>query len=81
MEGLPLNEFRILTEKVCTPEGKDENKRTIEFLTAPFNVLNGLEVLGYRVVSSGDFVPSQKKFSKGEYIWTLYRSSTEMEIQ
>jgi hypothetical protein len=44
VDGLPLNEFRILAEKsTTTPEYRDEKNRRVEFATPTFNVLNALE--------------------------------------
>ena len=50
MDGLPLNEFRVLSEKAAaTPEYRDEKNRRVEFATPTFNVLNALEQMGYRL--------------------------------
>ena len=50
VDGLPLNEFRVLSEKAAaTPEYRDEKNRRVEFATPTFNVLNALEQMGYRL--------------------------------
>ena len=82
VDGLPLNEFRVLAEKAtAAPESRDEKNRRVEFATPTFNVLNALEQMGYRVVTSGAFVTGHKKFDQREFVWTLHRSTTEMECQ
>ena len=60
VEGLPSNEARILAEKCCTyPELKEEKQRRLDFNIPSLPILNSLEQLGYKVVSSGSFVASQ----------------------
>ena len=82
MDGLPLNEFRVLAEKAAAaPEYRDEKNRRVEFATPTFNVLNALEQMGYRVVTSGAFVTGHNKFDQREFVWTLHRSTSEMECQ
>lgn len=50
VDGLPLNEFRVLAEKsTSSPEYRDEKNRRVEFATPTFNVLNALEQMGYKV--------------------------------
>lgn len=79
VDGLPLNEFRVLSEKTsATPEHRDEKNRRVEFSTPTYLVLNGLEAMGYKVLTSGAFDTGIKA---KEYIWTLYRSTSEMEAQ
>ncbi len=54
VDGLPLNEFRVLAEKsTSSPEWRDEKNRRVEFATPTFNVLNALEQMGYRVGEDG----------------------------
>ena len=82
VDGLPLNEFRILSEKITSlPDFKDEKYRKVEFSTPTYNILNALEQMGYRVVTSGAFVTGHDKFSQREFLWTLHRNTCEMEIQ
>lgn len=82
VDGLPLNEFRVLAEKAAAaPEYRDEKNRRVEFATPTFNVLNALEQMGYRVVTSGAFVTGHNKFDQREFVWTLHRSTSEMECQ
>jgi hypothetical protein len=86
VDGLPLNEFRILSEKAsAAPDSRDEKNRRVEFTTPTYNILNCLEQMGYKVVTSGAFVTSQQhgfdKFSQREFLWTLHRSSSELDCQ
>ena len=51
VDGLPLNEFRVLAEKATSsPEYRDEKNRRVEFAVPTFNVLNALEQMGYKVM-------------------------------
>ena len=53
VDGLPLNEFRVLAEKATSsPEYRDEKNRRVEFAVPTFNVLNALEQMGYKVMSN-----------------------------
>jgi hypothetical protein len=82
VDGLPLNEFRVLAEKATSvPEYRDEKSRRVEFVVPTFNILNALEQMGYKVITSGAFVTGHNKFSNREFIWTLHRSTSEMECQ
>jgi len=80
VDGLPLNEFRVLGEKCsASPDMRDEKNRRMEFATNPVTILNSLENMGYKVVTSGSFVSGQSvmtssdKFCNREFIWTLHR--------
>ena len=82
VDGLPLTEFRILGEKCSTsPDMRDEKNRRMEFPTNTITVLNSLEMMGYKVVTSGAFVTGHDRFSQREFLWTLHRSTCEMEVQ
>ena len=51
-------------EKCCTyPELRDEKLRRLEFSCSSLSILNSLEHMGYKVVTSGSFVASQVKKS------------------
>jgi hypothetical protein len=41
------------------PDIRDDKQRRLEFSTSTVNILNSLEQMGYRVVTSGSFVASQ----------------------
>ena len=81
VDGLPLTEFRILGEKCSTlPDMRDEKNRRMEFSTNTISILNSLEIMGYRVVTSGAFAGSNVgTFAQKEFIWTLQRSQNELE--
>ena len=81
VDGLPTNEVRLISEKSSSPSDlRDERNRRVEFSTQAFNLLNALEQLGYKVVTSSSFVTGPKKFDSKDFIWTLYRPSSEIEI-
>ena len=46
------------------PDLRDEKQRKLEFPTSAITILNSLEQMGYRVVTSGAFVASQVTSSK-----------------
>ena len=80
VDGLPLNEIRLITEKSSSPSDlRDERNRRVEFSTPAFNLLNALEQIGYKVITSSSFVTGPKKFDTKDFIWTLYRPSCEIE--
>jgi hypothetical protein len=41
------------------PDMRDDKQRRLEFSTSTVNILNSLEQMGYRVITSGSFVASQ----------------------
>ena len=72
------------------PDSRDEKVRRLEFSTSSLNLLNSLEQMGYRVVTSGSFVASQPsnnnksgsragRFSQKDFIWTLHRVSKDYD--
>ena len=80
VDGLPLNEVRLISEKSSSSSDlRDEKNRRVEFSTPAFNLLNALEQIGYRVISSSSFVTGPKKFDTKDFIWTLHRASSEIE--
>ena len=67
VDGLPYKEVRVVAVKTgAEAEMRDEKNRTVEFSTDPGSLLNALETMGYRVVTSSNFGPS-------DFIWTLKR--------
>ena len=81
VDGLPLNEVRTVTEKSsCPSDLRDEKNRRVEFSTPAYNLLNALEKIGYRVITSSSFVSGHKKFETKDFVWTLYRSSHEADM-
>jgi len=89
VEGLPLNEGKILGERCGVyPDTKDEKSRKLEFSTSVINILNSLEQMNYKVLTSGSFVASQSfnnnkasrtRFSQKDFIWTLHRVTKDFE--
>ena len=76
VEGLPLSEIRQVADRTGSPsEVKDERNRRIEFYSAATELLGALEQVGYRVVTSGNFVTGQKEYSSKDFIWTLHRQN------
>ena len=81
VDGLPLNEVRLITDKSSSEIGlRDEKNRRVEFNTPAYNLLNALEQIGYKVITSSSFVTGQKKFDTKDYVWTLYRSSWDYQM-
>ena len=56
----------IITAERCQvfPDLREERHRRLEFNTSAVNILNSLEYLGYRVITSGSFVASQANNKK-----------------
>ena len=56
----------LLTAERCQvfPDLREERHRRLEFNTSAVNILNSLEYLGYRVITSGSFVASQANNKK-----------------
>ena len=50
------------------PDMREERHRRLEFNTNAINILNSLEHMGYRVVTSGSFVASQA--NNNNKVWT-----------
>merc|ERR1711915_644428 len=76
VDGLPSNEVRQISEKSSSPSSvRYERNSRIEFNTEACNLLNALEQLGYKVVTSSSFVTGPKKFDTKDFVWTLYRPS------
>ena len=61
------------------PDFKEEFHRKLEFNTCAVNILNNLEVMGYKVVSSGSFVASQQ-FDKKVTFSTFCHTQTKLTI-
>jgi len=87
VEGLPHSEAKVLAERCgAHPDAREERHRRLEFSTSAISILNSLEHIGYRVVSSGSFVASQASNNKGsktrfiqkEFVWTVHRRSNDM---
>ena len=53
-----VKSFKV-SDVLCTRDMRDDKHRRMEFSTSAVNILNSLEQMGYRVVTSGSFVASQ----------------------
>ena len=42
-------------------------------------VLNGLEVMGYKVVCCGDYMTGEQRHDQKEFVWTMYKNKEEWE--
>jgi len=82
VQGLSPHEIRLLTEKVADqPEssGLGERERVVEFSSPTWQVLNGLDKMGYRVVSSSNLITGYAKFDTRDMVWTLHKARDEWE--
>ena len=67
VDGLPNKEIRMIAFKTGSEVAvRDERNRMVEFSTDPGNLLDALETIGYRVVTSANFGSS-------DFIRTLFR--------
>ena len=67
VDGLPHHEIRDVAMKTSSEADiRDEKNRRVEFGTDTLNIINALEMMGYKVVTSAHFGPS-------EFIWTLFK--------
>lgn len=80
VEGLSHLDVRHLAEKIGEqPEQQSEREKTAEFSIPTWIVLNGLENLGYKVVTSGQYVTGQGRYDQREFVWTLHKSKEDWE--
>jgi hypothetical protein len=81
VDGLPLNEVRLITDKSSSEiPWKEEKSKRVEFNAPAYNLLNALEQIGYKVVTSSAFVTGQKKVDTKDHIWTLHTYGCDFEI-
>jgi len=80
VQGLSQYEIRLLTEKVSDqPESGGGLERTVEFSSPTWQVLNGLEKMGYRVVSCSNIITGHAKFDTRDMVWTLHKAKEDWE--
>ena len=80
VQGLSHNEMRVLAEKVQDqPEAHDDRNKKAEFSLPTWLVLNALEVMGFKVVTSGPYVTGHAKHDQREFVWTLHKTHDEWE--
>lgn len=80
VQGLNHNEIRVLAEKVQDqPEVHDDKAKRAEFSLPTWLILNALEHMGFKVVSSGAHVTGMAKHDQREFVWTLHKMHEEWE--
>ena len=74
------DEVRTISEKVGEqPEHNNEREKRVEWSVPTWTVLNGLEVMGYKVVTCGDYMTGEQRHDQKEFVWTLYKNKEEWE--
>ena len=80
VNGLNHHETRLLAEKVSDqPETHDDKEKVVEFSIPSWQVLNGLERMGYRVVTSSSMITGYGKHDTRDFIWTLHKAREEWD--
>jgi len=80
VNGLNHHETRLLSEKVSDqPENHDDKEKIVEFSIPSWQVLNGLERMGYRVVTSSSIITGYGKHDTRDFVWTLHKSKEEWD--
>lgn len=80
VQGLSHNEIRVLAEKVQDqPEHHDDRNKRAEFSLPTWVMLNALEIMGFKVVTSGPYVTGVAKHDQREFVWTLHKAHDEWE--
>ena len=95
VQGLSHTEVRTMSEKVQEqPEFNSDKEKRVEFSVPTWmvkvniftfidlvfiKVLNGLEVMGYKVVSCGDYMTGEQRFDLREFVWTLHKAKEDWE--
>ena len=80
VQGLNHNEVRVLAEKVQDqPEVHDDRAKRAEFSLPTWLVLNAMEMMGFKVVSSGPHITGVAKHDQREFVWTLHKTHDEWE--
>merc|ERR1711936_382851 len=78
VNGLNHHETRLLAEKVSDqPETHDDKEKIVEFSIPSWQVLNGLERMGYRVVTSSSMITGYGKHDTRDFIWTLHKTKED----
>lgn len=80
VHGLNHHEVRLLAEKVSDqPETQDDREKLVEFSVPSWQVLNGLERLGYKVVTSSSIVTGFGKNDTKDFVWTMHKAKGDWE--
>lgn len=80
VHGLNHHEIRLLAEKVADqPETHDDREKLVEFSVPSWQVLNALERLGYRVVTSSSIVTGFGKHDTRDFVWTMHKAKEDWD--
>jgi len=80
VNGLNHHEMRLLAEKVSDqPETLDTSDKLVEFSLPSWQILNALERLGYRVVTSSSIVTGFGKHDTKDFVWTMHKAKEDWE--
>lgn len=80
VQGLNYNEVRLLAEKVSDqPESHDDKEKRVEFSVPTWQILNGLEMMGYRVVTSSAIITGYSRHDTREFVWTLHKTHDDWD--
>ena len=72
--------MRLLSEKLSDqPESHSDKEKMAEFSVPTWMVLNGLERMGYRVVTSSSMITGYGKHDTRDFIWTLHKTREEWD--
>jgi len=78
VEGLTYTETRHLTERVGE-QAERQSDMMAEFSLPTWVLLNALEGLGYKVVTSDQIVSGNGTFDIKEFVWTMYKCKEEWD--
>jgi len=80
VEGLAYPEVRHLSERLGEQAERHCDKDQVtEFSLPTWMLLNALEGLGYKVITSDQIVSGSGTFDIKEFVWTLYRGKDDWE--
>jgi len=80
VQGLNHYEVRLLSEKVSDqPEAHADREKKAEFSVPTWQILNALERLGYRVVTSSCMITGFGKHDTRDFIWTMHKAKEDWE--
>ena len=73
--------MRLLSEKLSDqPESHSDKEKMAEFSVPTWMVLNGLERMGYRVVTSSSMITGYGKHDTRDFIWTLHKVDMDTSV-
>lgn len=78
--GLNHHEVRLLSEKLSDqPESHSDKEKEVVFSVPTWQILNALERMGYRVVTSSGVVTGHGRHDNREFVWTLHKAKEDWE--